>query len=603
MQSPDAKLLNELDEIAARCEGTPTSLSSVDDEEFDYLKTYIGYDLQYTSEKRESSSEVLASIPGFDSFKKTSQHLDVKLWLREDSFMERSVIDADRISRQDKKAVTCGVGKDLNRKFSDCLSEIPVFHVKAGEVENIEVVKTDTRQLATPAIFPPEQNLSCTDTTSYSGKSFSASSDLALTVAPEQGGMLPVEDIMEENELNFGKDDYNIINYLLEETKVVEREALEQHIACDRKRMDLKEKREYQATQERLRYLNMIRSAQIIQKLIKTHTERKERKRLNEYKCAVKKISVMYDKIVLSINFQTWLSHYHDFSFACKVVQRVVRSYVQRREANRQVFTFKIKNVMKRFKLRSCYSKWKNFHLLSIKKEKDSSAIVIQCALRKYKAKVILYDNRSAAITIECFLRKESAKMRYRNAQNVKRKDYCSIVIQRTYRGHRLRKRMCGARCYDYSYVDLELEQILGSGAEALLGDILADEPSSWMPELPRSKPHEVCENKATARDVIKTTFEKKANISRNTSICSNQRNVDTMSTLEKTSSNTHNKKNRYDYCQEDKGAPQSNTLMKEWNLNDKRVVQVNIIGAIYFTVASFSSYEVLIDDCLLSPC
>lgn len=580
MHSPNVKLLNELDEIAARCEGTPTSLSSINDEEFEDLRRYAGHDLKYTNEKRRTSSEVLASLPGFDSFTKTSAHLlDAKLWLRGGSLNEKiESINSNRNTPKDKEGGNCD-GKNLNSMLSDCDEGIRSTRSQIGKDEE---VKTGTSPLI-PTIFVPEQNLLHTDTTLCSRKYISTSSTSALNAVPEEGKMLPVQDLFENNQLNIENNylEYNITSYLLEETKIAEREALEQQIACDIKRMELKEKREHQASKERLHYLNMTRSAKIIQKRIKEHIKRKARKRLNEYKLVVSKISIVYEKITLTLSFKCWLSHYNSFCLASQVVQRVVRSYFQRREANRQLFTSNIKAFVYQYTLRCSYSKWKKFHLLSVNKERDSSAIVIQCAVRTHLAKTALQVSLSAALTIETFLRKENAKMRYRNAQNAKRKKNFSIIIQQTYRGHRLRKRMRGARCNDYSYVDLELEQILGSGAEVLLGDILADEPSPWVPELPKSQPHRICDSETITSDPIEACSDRKAAVSRNASIYRKQPKLDI--TLEKTTSSLHNKENRSDYCHEDKSTSQSNILMKEWNLNDERVVQVN--DTIYFTI------------------
>ena len=545
MLSPsNDQLICDLDDIAARCEETPTSLCSAEDETFEDLKKYLSNDFQCTNEAMRSDIEPLTSLPGYDAFEKTSELLGLR-------------IGGPGIKKSEQIHHTMKRNEERKKIYHD--EEANTISTSAGEAEsknrgddsenslmNLQISPSRVSNHSPPAIG----SNSCNDHITEPSKCTSQN-DIG------EKRLDPAQDIIESDV---------ITDLFQEEVASTEREALEAHIARDKKRRDLKVKRHNLALKERNIKMKMTRSAQLIQLEVKKLIERKKRRRLNKCELTVSKFFILYEARTLKLSFQRWLAYSQMVYSASLVIQRVVKSYIIRRVKNRREFASKINVFVYQYHLRKGYELWKDFHSLTVKREKDSSAIIVQCAMRVYFAKRILQRSVSAVLRIETFWRKENAKKRYRRAQNEQKEEIGSIKIKKDYRGHKLRKQIRMARCNVYSYIDSELDHILRSGAETLLGDILEDQQTPWIPELPKLPAIEKVNKKAMDLRIELTS----ENHSDDGNSLTKSRNC-----LENGLAHTES---LTDCCYENdkKSSSHSHVLMREWNLKDERIVRVS---------------------------
>ena len=356
-----------------------------------------------------------------------------------------------------------------------------------------------------------------------------------------------------------------------------EQQELQQRLLKDR------EKRIMDASREREVWLKQDKSSKIIQVALQEFCRRRKSRRLR----SLCKGSFWCDHLEVYWLLKNAFHTMYIFTLETRVaitLQVIFRKYLGRKKSRQKVMIQAMDNLVNRIVLRKSVFFWK-IVISTMKmeermmKELLNSTLRIQCAYRMYKAKQISNERKerySKAVAIQKRYRGYKAHQRYQiervKMQNTIR---ATILIQSFYRGHVTRRRLDHVVSTNYSYMDNDVDSILGQEADLLLNEIhtMEDNDQStkeWVPSKPlyHFVPNEI-KTMSNKRSIIPNyqgqqliESAKDQNVDRSqVKSTTNEIGTDDIDS----STNAVDGKNK-----------DNNSLMKEWNLNDSRVIEVS---------------------------
>ncbi len=370
-------------------------------------------------------------------------------------------------------------------------------------------------------------------------------------------------------------------NYIEKLQKEAEMEAEKEQHQLRQRHLQKKEKRVLEASKERERCILQTQSARCLQYAFQEFCRKRKSRRLRSFCKGILECSRLGNYWYMKTSFHVLLS----FMIETRMVIRIqthYRALTHRKQKRYEVMIKAMNYVLQRYAMRETLFFWKV--LVSTMKLEErlmeklmSSTLKIQCTYRMYRARLILKDRKRyhMATSIQSTFRGYQARTHYINQREieVKRRNEASIIIQSLYRGHKTRCRLNMAMSMNYSYLDDDVDEILGQEADLIMNDINLMEGNGptvedWIPKKPLHYavedrfchvPQQLSERHHNLKKELQSNHQTK-NLKK-----LNPRSDHDLNSETNVNSNVVTNKNK-----------DNESLMKEWNFNDQRVIEVS---------------------------
>ncbi len=403
------------------------------------------------------------------------------------------------------------------------------------------------------------------------------------------------------------------LNFAQELRKEAELEAKKEQYQFKKKQKHYKEKRVMDASKERELYLMQDKAARSIQGTLREIYRKKRAQRLR----SIWKGMLECRRLEMSWKMRTSFHALCSFMIETKmtmIIQQYFRQYSERKKKRQRIMIQAMTRLIDCITLRKILFFWKV--LVSTMKMEESlmkelmiSTLRIQSTYRMYRAKLVLKKKKE--IHMATIIQKNYRGYRALVSYNIKKEKVgkrnfeASTLIQSLYRGYTTRCRLNMAISTNYSYMDNDIDGILGHDeAELILNEICTmegNDPESfvedWIPVKPQngavqnlidpalqemnlihSQQHHHEHQKSSKQNAIKQNemrkeqkkqrLEKDDDAKPNARSNNHQRYNTAVCKSHEVETNAIASKHEQSNC---------STLMKEWNLNDSRVIEVSV--------------------------
>ncbi len=400
--------------------------------------------------------------------------------------------------------------------------------------------------------------------------------------------------------LKIMRDTMTPISEILEAEEEAQLEAEKEIIYQEQKRKETILQRANDAMKERIKILTQNKAAQCLQRSFKEYLRRKSCRRIRSILKGHIKLCSLIETLTTKVYFWSW-NEYSIQTRLAVMVQYQIRIYLKKRQIRKAKLSKALCQFISKKSVRMTFTFWKIFSSAMKLQENlmhkfTNSALIIECAFRRYQAQTILkaLKRNSASITIQKHYRGYWNRMRVgvmKDEMRWKRKVKSAMLIQRYYRGYMTRIRLIRVRNKNYSFIDLEVDKILNEEADDILEQILGackDENSStlnhWKPCKPeRLKSSETLVEHPSSRidnnNKVNTNFDDIQNHVGNKQIdCMQIQHTGAFDTTSDSvsSQKVHSDQIEKSLKQHKDGGSDVKDVMKEWNFNDQRVVKVS---------------------------
>lgn len=289
--------------------------------------------------------------------------------------------------------------------------------------------------------------------------------------------------------------------YISDYLQEIEREMKEEELFKRTKRREFQRKRDILISKERVNCARLHNAARSLQSVAQSFLERTRARRDEKYRKGIHIMIHVVRYMLLTHALQRWVVNV-TCSRAAERISRCVRLHLKRqltayksRIAYRDTCLQRLIHNQHHSRTKHTFKQWITFVVRRKFKEellrlKTSSAISVQCIVRAYfsRAKMeCLRDDlrKTSAATIQLFWRR-----------SVQRKLHClskvnaAVTIQKEFRRQRIRQKIIQVLQTNQSHHDEELDNLFGDDVDDILNNMVGEDfddslNMDWKPELP----------------------------------------------------------------------------------------------------------------------